>query len=240
MERGARSQIQTVLERTFLIRIWAWIWIWDFWFEIGCRILDLAFGILEFGFRILDFDDRNWFWVGGTVLDAAHGELDYIFHISQNVSFTFSPVGSQILDPFRLSTLHFSKAGGLAQNLLTLKHVMFTFSALFYPLLTWKFNLHFFTPRPLQGRSPCQAMIETHRVVNVTNQPTNQQVPLCSGWPGESTGHLPRIRPTAQLSLVVCFFCEKRSIAPRRFLDSNPKSWKIDGRSKKQQQQQQQ
>ena len=51
---------------------------------------------------------------------------------------------------------------------------MFTFSALFYPLLTWKFNLHFFTPRPLQGRSPCQAMIETHRVVNVTNQPTNR------------------------------------------------------------------
>lgn len=71
--------------------------IWDFWFEIGFRILDSAFGILVFGFRISDFDDRNWFWIRGTVLVAAHGELDYIFHISQNLSFTFSRVGSQIV-----------------------------------------------------------------------------------------------------------------------------------------------
>ena len=97
VERGARSQIQMFWSALFWFGFGIGFGIWDFWFEIGFRILDSAFGILDFGFRISDFDDRNWFWIRGTVLVAAHGELDYIFHISQNLSFTFSHVGSQIV-----------------------------------------------------------------------------------------------------------------------------------------------
>ena len=141
------------------------------------------------------------------------------------------------LTPFDSRRYIFPK-GGPGPKLAYIKACnVYIFNTFLSPIDLENLTYIFSPPAPLQGLSPCPAMIETHRVVDATNQPTNQQVPLCSGWPGESTGHLPRIRPTAQLSLVVCCFCENPRSAPRGFLDSNPKPCKIDGRLKKQQQQ---
>lgn len=51
---------------------------------------------------------------------------------------------------------------------------VYIFSTFLFPIDLEILTYIFSPPAPLQGRSPCQAMIETHRVVNVTNQPTNR------------------------------------------------------------------